>query len=393
MPNQTRNAKAILLVDDEQQTLKYFQKTLGGAFSILTASSADEAETIVAENGDNIGVVITDQRMPSRDGVSLLNAVRKSNPQIVRILTTAYADLSSAIDAVNKGEIFRYITKPWDFEQLEQELKIALYVYELQNERDLLLTEKLSVRSRMRASDRISTLLAISNAWPNPTPNLLALRGYVRQMAAVPPQTLNQVPASDNSLWSAEQNETRSLGALAAKIGHLNRLAQPTPRTAHNVTYLLSELNKAGIQVTGDVGGPAGSDAEKTELYQLLAENLATGIRQWTPVDGRKVTAEASMSGTDSNGSLQVNIVTSDISDHSDDLLFDEIDDNSILNKGALYLSYLAAALLGGSIERSVSGTSASLTLYLPVSEQIVPANVDLDEIINEIFQSLESWD
>ena len=78
-------------------------------YDVLTATSADEAEALVLSGNHNIGLVITDQRMPGRSGVSLLNRIRNERPDIIRMLTTAYADLDSAIDAVNKGEILRYI--------------------------------------------------------------------------------------------------------------------------------------------------------------------------------------------------------------------------------------------------------------------------------------------
>src|SRR5688572_26839461 len=171
---------AILLVDDERQTLKYFERAFAKDFPVLTAPSADEAEAIVDANPGKIGVVISDQRMPGRSGVSLLNSVRRKHPGIVRMLTTAYSELDDAIEAVNRGEIFRYIVKPWDFDLLRQEIKTGLLVFSLQTERELLIGEKLIARQRMMAVDRARDLAVIAAALPKLRHARLAVDDYVR---------------------------------------------------------------------------------------------------------------------------------------------------------------------------------------------------------------------
>jgi CheY-like chemotaxis protein len=118
--------RLILYVDDEEQALKYFEKIFSRHFQILTASSTDQAMQILATRASEIGVLMTDQRMPKRLGVDLLADIRKKYPHIVRLLTTAYAELDNAIEAVNEGEIFRYITKPWNIQELRVTLRQAL---------------------------------------------------------------------------------------------------------------------------------------------------------------------------------------------------------------------------------------------------------------------------
>ncbi len=126
MTTQTSEQKLILYVDDEEQALKYFDKIFGKHFATLTAKSTDEAIALLKEHADRVGVLMTDQRMPKRLGLDLLMHVRDEYPHIVRILTTAYAELDNAIDAVNKGEIYRYITKPWNIQELKITLQQAL---------------------------------------------------------------------------------------------------------------------------------------------------------------------------------------------------------------------------------------------------------------------------
>jgi two-component system response regulator PhcR len=118
-------APAILYVDDEPQSLKYFTRAFGGEFRVLTAPSAAAAEALLAEAAGGIGVLVTDQRMPVETGAALLGRVKDRYPLVVRLLTTAYADLGEAVSAVNRGEIHRYILKPWDIVALKDELREA----------------------------------------------------------------------------------------------------------------------------------------------------------------------------------------------------------------------------------------------------------------------------
>ncbi|MBS0234722.1 MAG: response regulator [Proteobacteria bacterium] len=173
----------ILIVDDEPQAVKYFKKAFGAKYDVLTATSADEAETLILSGNHNIGLVISDQRMPGRSGVSLLNRIRNERPDIIRMLTTAYADLDSAIDAVNKGEILRYISKPWDLRVLEAEIEQAITFYLLKNEYDMLLRDKLSAMHRTLLRDRMNDMAVMSGLLPyNNAP--LTMYHYLRDAIA-----------------------------------------------------------------------------------------------------------------------------------------------------------------------------------------------------------------
>jgi two-component system probable response regulator PhcQ len=107
---------------------------------------------------DEIGLLMTDQRMPGEKGVWLLEKARQLQPRIIRILATAYADMDAAIAAVNTGAIYKYVTKPWDPPQLETTLKRGLEFFMVQRERDQLLREKMSVLHNMMIADRIVSL-------------------------------------------------------------------------------------------------------------------------------------------------------------------------------------------------------------------------------------------
>jgi two-component system, probable response regulator PhcQ len=149
---------AILYVDDEEKSLKYFVRAFEDQFRILTAANAQDGLKLLEQHQDGIGLLMTDQRMPGEKGVWLLERARQLQPRIIRILATAYADMDAAIAAVNTGAIYKYITKPWDPPQLENTLKRGLEFFLVQRERDQLLKEKLSVLHNMMIADRIVSL-------------------------------------------------------------------------------------------------------------------------------------------------------------------------------------------------------------------------------------------
>lgn len=149
---------AILYVDDEEKSLKYFTRAFAETFRIFTANSAQEGYRLLEDHQDEIGVVMTDQRMPGEQGVQFLERARRLRPQIIRILATAFADLDAAITAVNSGAIYKYVTKPWEPTELETTLKRSLEFFTVQIERDLLLREKLSVLHRLLITDRVLSL-------------------------------------------------------------------------------------------------------------------------------------------------------------------------------------------------------------------------------------------
>ena len=149
---------AILYVDDEEKSLKYFARAFQEQFRIYTATNAQDGYKLLEEHKDEIGLLMTDQRMPGEKGVWLLEKARQLRPRIIRILATAYADMEAAIAAVNTGAIYKYVTKPWDPPQLENTLKRGLEFFMVQRERDHLLKEKMSVLHNMMIADRIVSL-------------------------------------------------------------------------------------------------------------------------------------------------------------------------------------------------------------------------------------------
>jgi response regulator RpfG family c-di-GMP phosphodiesterase len=132
----------ILYVDDEQNNLVSFKATFRMKYNVFTAISGEEAIKILDNNP--IDIIITDQRMPNMTGVEFLESILEKHMEPMRILLTGYADLNAVIDAVNKGKIFHYLTKPWNEEELDLTIQRAYDVYKLRKD-EKELTEKLGV--------------------------------------------------------------------------------------------------------------------------------------------------------------------------------------------------------------------------------------------------------
>jgi signal transduction histidine kinase/CheY-like chemotaxis protein len=129
----------VLLVDDEPENLRMFERGLGREFAVLTASSGEEALRVVSERP--IAVVLSDQRMRGMTGVELLSRIRTLDPKTIRILVTAYGDAETLGDAINDGSVYRYVPKPWTPSELHLAVRRAIEVYALDREKDELVKE------------------------------------------------------------------------------------------------------------------------------------------------------------------------------------------------------------------------------------------------------------
>jgi DNA-binding NtrC family response regulator len=129
----------ILVVDDEPDILFSLKALLRRDFEVYTAESGAQALEVLRQHP--VHLIMTDQRMPEMTGVELLTRARGECPRSVRVIFTGYADLKAVIDAVNRGEIYRYLTKPWDPDELCEVLREACAHYERVTERDRLLSD------------------------------------------------------------------------------------------------------------------------------------------------------------------------------------------------------------------------------------------------------------
>jgi len=210
----------ILFVDDEAMALKYFERLVSPIAPVLTALSVEEGKAVLRERGAEIAVLVSDQRMPGERGNELLRHAREYHPHIVRMLTTAYSELGEAIEAINSGEIYRYINKPWDLESLRADLKHALELADLRNERDELVRDKLLAQQSQLLANRLGALLMLGAAvWADPQAHEPALYQYAQAALLCRPAE----PDVDWHRWEHAdllQAEAQRGAAIGAHLRH-----------------------------------------------------------------------------------------------------------------------------------------------------------------------------
>lgn len=138
-PAEGKTKHPLLIVDDEPEVLATLRSLFRRDYHVLLASRADEALRVLEAH--EVHVVITDQRMPGMTGAEFLAIVHQRYPQIVRLMITGYTDIESVIDAINRGHVYRYVSKPWDPSELESMVRQAAEQYELRAERARLVRE------------------------------------------------------------------------------------------------------------------------------------------------------------------------------------------------------------------------------------------------------------
>jgi two-component system response regulator PhcR len=199
---------AILYVDDEPASRKLFALEFGDEFKVVTAGGAEEAMAILAQRSADFGVLVTDYRMPERDGMKLLRAVQREHRHVVRLLATAYAEKDVAIAAVNQGKVLRILEKPLDGETTREALREALALYRAQA------VERVVNEGRVAALREALGFLAHELNTP-----LATVRGYVGSVAA------RHIPAAADSPPGIAQFTEEYPGELVTALERAERRA------------------------------------------------------------------------------------------------------------------------------------------------------------------------
>lgn len=143
----------ILAVDDEPANLQKLRRTFLGTYRFLDATSGEEAFEIVQR--ENVDLVIADQRMPRMSGVELLKRILRIKPDVMRIILTGYTEAVDLIEAINEGHVYRYITKPWEPDELRVLIRQCLDHLELERENRRLTEELRIANERLRSENRV----------------------------------------------------------------------------------------------------------------------------------------------------------------------------------------------------------------------------------------------
>lgn len=285
---------AVLYVDDEPINLKVFDANFRSRFPVICCSSGKEALEVISARGGEIGVLLSDQRMPEMTGVELLEKVRESAPDTQRMLLTAYSDMQAVMDAVNRGQVARYFVKPWVKDELLSALEDGLRIYRLQ-------VRLRELEGRMLRSERLAALgqvsAGIAHELMNPvsymSQNVDALRGelqvlthYIKQHLATHPdesvrETLEDLPALLNDVESGAKHirqvalaiRNQARGEEAQKDADLSEIATFAVKLARGEVQSRARLAIQGPPVRV-VGGPV----KLTQVLLNLLMNSAQAM-------------------------------------------------------------------------------------------------------------------
>ena len=300
-----RTKHTLLVVDDEPDVVKSVQDLLRFDYKVLGATRAADALRLIREQP--VHVVLTDQRMPEMTGVEFLRRLRDDYPDTVRLLITGYADIRAVIDAINQGSVYRYITKPWEPEELQAVIREAAERYDLIAERKQLIEELKGTNEQLRRTNEELTranelkgafIQVASHELRTP---LTILMGLTRLAGGTAGQ---QQPLK--SFLERIENACRRLQHLVDQLVAMlqaGNFERPLERKRTDVAALLRQAaddvrpfvelrsQSLALEVPDDLGD---ADVEAAKIRDSLNHLLLNAIK-FTP-DGGRITLAATRS-------------------------------------------------------------------------------------------------
>jgi two-component system probable response regulator PhcQ len=293
---------AVLYVDDEEMALKYFERSFGKEFRILTANNAAEGLRIIEAQGDDIGVLITDQRMPGEKGVDLLQRAQQLRPSLVRMLVTAYADFGVTVDAVNLGSIFRYVSKPIQVEDMRNTLHRAMEFFTVMQERDDLLREKLSVLQNILIIDRVLSLGVLSAGLGSQLRNPLQAVQSFLELAPGPlqPMDIDLGRLRSPTFWRDFHDTVATqvarigdlMGGVSAGAANTSKL-DPAEAIKAAVAQNQAALGSAGMTLSSDCPALRPIQADASRFQKLIEMLLKIGLAKEVGARNAALTAKS----------------------------------------------------------------------------------------------------
>lgn len=276
---------AVLFVDDEPKTCKHFTRLFAPRFRIITASDGLEAMNVFQEQIEDIGIIMTDQRMPNETGTEFLEKAALLKPSVKRILSTAYADVDAAVDAVNNGGIYRYITKPWEVAELEMTLIRAMELYLLERDRENLIAQNLTELAQLAIRERVHGLAALSVFKDAGIRHIAPAIGSLMELGK--PASDPVAPEQWGSIYQSNRNFLDlTHSALPAPSNQLPQLDHDQTVSVQELTRSLDgsdftlEFNPA-TDTAPDLPGPV---ASLSLHFENLLEGLSACLPQGTPI-------------------------------------------------------------------------------------------------------------
>jgi response regulator RpfG family c-di-GMP phosphodiesterase len=266
-----RHAHTVLFVDDEVNILKALQRLLRhDEMNVLCAPRATEALEILERTA--VQAVVTDQRMPEMTGVDLLSEVRERQPDVVRMLLTGYTEMDVAVDAINRGQVYRLITKPWNDDELRATIRQAFDHWELKNEIKRL--NQVTREQNFRLQDMNKNL---ESKVRERTKQLVAKHQELRRAYV---QTVGALAEAVDAKDAYTRGHSERVGVYASKIARGMGFAKEFIERVY-IAGLLHDVGKIGIR-DAVITKP---DRLSPEEYEEIKAHPEIGARILEPVD------------------------------------------------------------------------------------------------------------
>ncbi len=229
----------LLIIDDETDILKALRRQFRHHYNIYIASSAAEGYQIMTQVA--IHVIISDQRMPRVSGVEFFDRVKTEFPNAIRLLLTGYADIQSVIAAINTGNVFRYITKPWHPEELDTIVREAFVKYDLIVENHYLVHKLQDANQFLekRVAERTTELHLANDELQRLNEQKDRFMGMVAHDLRGPLSSIQMCAEFLRTLEPTQEEQKEFLGLIE--------------ETAHNTLYLINDLLDIAVIASGNL--------------------------------------------------------------------------------------------------------------------------------------------
>jgi signal transduction histidine kinase len=303
-PGQIDRKPTLLVVDDEPEMLRSIFDLLRLNYRVLTFERGSDALKALAED-DAIDVVLSDQRMPEMTGVEVLREAKRIRPEVTRLLFTGYADIRAVQDAINEGNVFRYISKPWDADEMLAVIRQAVEQHDLIAERSLLLADLKEKNARLVEVSRLkgAILEVVSHELNTPVAVVLGLTELWKLT-----QSQEATPA-ERSWVDKIHGAGKRLASTVERMFKLIRSEQPARQLDRDEVDLEAIIRKVladispfldarhqvvDLRLAPDLGT---AEVDQEKLADILM-NLVSNAIKFTP-DSGTITLIAGGNGSD----------------------------------------------------------------------------------------------
>jgi signal transduction histidine kinase len=300
----TANRPTIVVVDDEPEVLRSLHDLFRLEYRVLTFErGADALESLATL--DNVAVILSDQRMPEMSGVEFLEEAQHAHPDATRLLVTGFADLSAVIDAINKGHIARYVSKPWNTDELVAVVRKAVEQHALIVEKNRLLVELKETNARLLEANRLKGkfIEVASHELNTPVTVVLGLAELWKMtmgesVSQAERAWVDRIHGAGSRLAMTVERMLKLLKSDQLKPSVTLQMIELEPLLRRSIgelqPFLMARNQEILVKVAPDLGS---AEVDPSKISDILT-NLIVNAIKFTP-DGGTIVVEAGGEGPD----------------------------------------------------------------------------------------------